>query len=1748
MIPMMENNNNCAEEYCVYRNYTEVINTNEEEGSLGNWSDEFRKNCYSSWCQENEATVSQEQIYNCFKRLGQVFGFQHDNVLNMFDHFMVQLDSRSSRMGCPRALLSLHCDYIGGENSNYKKWYFAAYIHTNTKLSKSVNKPLPKKSVPYELHQLDSENSWLAMQYKWKLKMHNLTDLTYVYQIGLYLLIWGEANNVRFMPECICFIYQCAWDYFESVVETSDLQQAHQFTFLNNIITPLYSYVRDQQYKLVNKKFVKREREHDSVIGYDDINLFFWHPKNLKMIQVMDGKFLYSLPAESRYPSLMHIKWETVFYKTYKEKRSWLHALVNFSRIWIIHLTMYWYYTSFNSPTLYTIGYNQLLDNQPADQVRWSIISLGGTLACIVATFANLCEKLYVVPAEGESKTRLLRLLFLIILTAINVGPSIYIIGFLPLNVHSIHGTYLGMTQFAVSVLTFLYLAIVPPDNLFSSNSFNPSTYQQFVCNFPDLSFRSQSISYALWFCTFIAKFSESYFFLTLSVRDPIRILSTMKLSRTPGDILLKNSICKHQATIVLTLLYVINLILFFLDTYLWYVIISVLISLILSLSTGVTIFTPWKNIFSKLPDRISTKITYYHPESKTNPTKLIALVWNCLIVSMYREHLLSTEQVNNLVYEKVESSDEESDNIPFIKPPSFFISQDDNSFSVHNYFTPGKQAERRISFFAQSLSCSIPDTYPTLAMPTFTVLVPHFSEKIILELREIIKEDANSKLSLLDYLKSLNKGDWENFVKDTKVSLINLEGDYLANCSTCVLPTSSAKEEPSQFVRSKIDDLPYYCIGFKDSSPENILRTRIWASLRCQTLYRTVSGFMNYEEAIRVLYKTENSDVDTLTCLLIEKDDDVELFIKRKFRMLIAMQKFQDFTQTELENIEILFKLYPNIQVSILEVDFDDNGNTSYYSCLIDSSTKDNTGKYIPRYRIKLSGNPILGDGKSDNQNNAIIFYRGEYIQVIDANQDNYLEECLKIKSVLKEFEEIDMNPSFNYIPGTFEERNSPVAILGAREYIFSESTGILGDIAAGKEKSFGTLFARSLSEVGGKLHYGHPDFLNGIFMTTRGGISKAQRGLHLNEDIYAGIMAVCRGGRIKHCDFYQCGKGRDLGFDSIQNFTTKIGAGMGEQLLSREYYYLGTKLPIDRFLSFYYAHLGFHLNNLLIMLVVQLFMIFLVNLGSLKYETILCEPNSNGAITDVLIPIGCYNMSPVLGWVNRFILSVFICFFISFVPMIVQEILDNGFIKSLTRVCLHFSSMAPLFEVFSCQMYSKSLRDNITFGGAKYIQTGRSFATSRKPFALLYSRYAGVSLYTGASHFLALIFATISMWQPSILWFWITVCSLCLAPFIFNPHQFEWKEFFLDYREFIRWMFRGNGGIQKASWVEYVKSNRMRLTGQKKHRNVIIRNTDPISKPNKVNLLLDQVLIPTITCIFLICPFLFINSQTGVSLPLRVNPLLRIGILAIGPFIVNIIILLAMSLVSNIFGNVLTPCFQKTPGIIAAVAHITALVFYVITIVALFVSEGWNYVRSISGFLLITTIHRLFSRIITISLSRELHEDTTNKAWWSGKWFGKGLEWLIFTQPIREFFIKICELNQFSEDFLLGHGLLVVLSIPMMIPYIDKWHSLSLFWLKPTSLFAYPILSKKQNRRRNKKIMKYMLLFFSINLTLLSLLLAPIFAAKYSPNIRTLVPAFAAELIQPNHQNNNDTGDANAPAYIPRVKPSPTAMKTIF
>lgn len=62
------------------------------------------------------------------------------------------------------------------------------------------------------------------------------------------------------------------------------------------------------------------------------------------------------------------------------------------------------------------------------------------------------------------------------------------------------------------------------------------------------------------------------------------------------------------------------------------------------------------------------------------------------------------------------------------------------------------------------------------------------------------------------------------------------------------------------------------------------------------------------------------------------------------------------------------------------------------------------------------------------------------------------------------------------------------------------------------------------------------------------QGGVSKATRGLHVSEDVLGGLNHVLRGGKVKYTEAISCGKGRDMGFNSVLQFELKISSGNAE------------------------------------------------------------------------------------------------------------------------------------------------------------------------------------------------------------------------------------------------------------------------------------------------------------------------------------------------------------------------------------------------------------------------------------------------------------------------------------------------------------------------------------------------------------------------------------------------------------------------
>jgi len=1633
---------------------------------------------YPAWSSHKQIPMSVEEIEDVFLDLAQKFGFQRDSMRNMFDFLMHLLDSRASRMTPNQALLTVHADYVGGQNANYRKWYFAAQLNLDDAVGQSQNPGLQRLKSVKGNPNAGSKSLDSALN-RWRNAMDKMSQYDRLRQVALWLLCWGEAGNVRFVPECLCFIFKCADDYYRSPDCQNRPDPVPEGVYLNGVVKPLYNFIRDQGYEVLDGKFVRREKDHDEIIGYDDINQLFWYPEGLAKIVLSDNTRLIDVAPSQRYTKFSRVDWNRTFFKTYYEKRSLAHLLVNFNRVWILHVSLYYFYTAYHSPRVYA----PLDQTNPSLPMTWSAVALGGAVSTIIMIFATLAEFSYIPTTWNNASHLTTRLIFLLVILALTGGPTVYIVlvnnqknqGQIPLIV--------GIVQFFVSAVATIAFAVIPSGRMFGDRVAGKSrkylASQTFTASYPALPRSARTASIMLWVLVFGCKFTESYFFLTSSFSSPIAVMARTKVQGC-SDRIFGSSLCSNQVPFTLTIMYVMDLILFFLDTYLWYIIWIVIFSIARSFGLGISIWTPWKEIFTRLPKRIYAKLlATAEMEIKYKPKVLVSQIWNAIIISMYREHLLSIDHVQRLLYHQVDGPDGRR----VLRAPLFFTHRNGSGLQGQ-FFPQGGEAERRISFFASSLSTALPEPLPIDAMPTFTVLVPHYSEKILLSLREIIREeDQNTRVTLLEYLKQLHPVEWDNFVRDTKILAEEATSDGTA--------TQNEKNG------AKVDDLPFYCIGFKTSSPEYTLRTRIWASLRAQTLYRTVSGMMNYSKAIKLLYRVENPDiVHSLGGNTERLERELERMSRRKFKFTVSMQRYSKFNKEEQENAEFLLRAYPDLQIAYLDEEpGTKKGETRIFSTLIDghSELDEKTGKRKPKFRIEIPGNPILGDGKSDNQNHAIIFYRGEYLQLIDANQDNYLEECLKIRNVLGEFEEYSLSGQSPYAQwGHKEFTRSPVAIVGTREYIFSENIGVLGDIAAGKEQTFGTMTARALAWIGGKLHYGHPDFLNATFMLTRGGVSKAQKGLHLNEDIFAGMNAFGRGGRIKHSEYYQCGKGRDLGFGTILNFQTKIGTGMGEQMLSREYYYLGTQLPFDRFLTFYYGHPGFHVNNILVIYSIQVFMITLLFIGTLNKQLDICQLDALGNV----IPgqPGCYNLIPVFDWIRRCIVSIFLVFFIAFLPLFLQELVERGTGKALLRLAKHFLSLSPIFEVFSTQIYSNSILNNLAFGGARYIATGRGFATSRLSFTILYSRFAGPSIYMGMRNLLLLLYATLSIWIPHLIYFWLSVLSLCIAPFIFNPHQFSFSDFIIDYREFLRWMSRGNSRQTKSNWYGYCRLSRTMITGYKRKRlgHPSEKLSGDVSRARWSSVILSEIIVPIFAATLFTIAYMFVKSFP-VNGQLPPSPLMRISVIAIGPLVWNATVLLSLFFISLFLGPMMDgwPHFGT---LIAGLAHTMCLVGLIGFFEFFWFLESWDASHGVLGVITIVAVQRAIQKIlISVFLTREFKHEETNRAWWTGKWYGRGLGSSAISQPAREFIVKIVEMTLWSSDFLLGHILLIILTPPILIPFANRLHSTMLFWLRPSKQIRAPLFSTKQKRKRRWLVIKYTILYTLVIALLAALIVLP-------------------------------------------------------
>ena len=415
-------------------------------------------------------------------------------------------------------------------------------------------------------------------------------------------------------------------------------------------------------------------------------------------------------------------------------------------------------------------------------------------------------------------------------------------------------------------------------------------------------------------------------------------------------------------------------------------------------------------------------------------------------------------------------------------------------------------EAKRRLNFFINSLFMEMPKATTMRFSKEYSCMTPYYSEDVLLSKTDLLQKNSDGVSTIL-YLQTLYKKDWRNFLERLRLQ----------------------------------DDQDIF-------SDSNLQQTRMWASLRAQTLFRTVEGMMQSEDAVRLLARLERLD-----------QPDQDMYGKLKFNYVVACQVYGQMRQTldsKAADIDFLLQRHSNLRVAYMDnVRISREGEVAHYSVLIKANPA-MAGQNQEVYRIKLPGNAVVGEGKPENQNHAVIFTRGRYLQTIDMNQDGYFEEALKMRNLLEEFDH-------------------GFAILGFREHIFTGSVSSVANYMALQETSFVTLGQRVLANpLLVRQHYGHPDIFDKLFVMTEGGVSKASHGINLSEDIFAGYNATIRGYTVGFKEYAQVGKGRDVGLQQTYKFEAKLSQGNAEQSLSRDLNRICDRLDFFRLFSFYYGY----------------------------------------------------------------------------------------------------------------------------------------------------------------------------------------------------------------------------------------------------------------------------------------------------------------------------------------------------------------------------------------------------------------------------------------------------------------------------------------------------------------------------------------------------------------------------------------------
>ena len=182
----------------------------------------------------------------------------------------------------------------------------------------------------------------LSSYENWAMKMHELKRAdaygragdedpdtrTLMYEVVLWWCIWGEAANMRFIPEFLSWVF---WSLVQKRGASEDCFGRYEDGegFLHHVMRPMYQYVSQEAFK---RDQAGNNCDHSQKNNLDDINEYFWRRRG----QTVCTK--YNACGEGMAQMIGQLKKQK---KTYVERRGLLHSVKSNLRVFTVYICLF---------------------------------------------------------------------------------------------------------------------------------------------------------------------------------------------------------------------------------------------------------------------------------------------------------------------------------------------------------------------------------------------------------------------------------------------------------------------------------------------------------------------------------------------------------------------------------------------------------------------------------------------------------------------------------------------------------------------------------------------------------------------------------------------------------------------------------------------------------------------------------------------------------------------------------------------------------------------------------------------------------------------------------------------------------------------------------------------------------------------------------------------------------------------------------------------------------------------------------------------------------------------------------------------------------------------------------------------------------------------------------------------------------------------------------------------------------------